>query len=80
MKTTINTIRIPTFQPLEVTFVIETQAELDALGTCFNYAPNLDSLKEISDVDWEGLYDRFAEVGADIHLTGVFDMFSRVKK
>ncbi len=72
MKVTIRQLT-KTFQPVSVTFTLETQKELDALGTLFNHYPTLRALKNISGTPWGGIYSQLAEAGADIHLIEAID-------
>ncbi len=71
---------VKTFQPLEVTFVIETQAELDALGCCFNSGVVTYGLERLSGSadGWHTIFRVFKSCGAD--LTGTAEFNKRLRE
>lgn len=65
------------FQPVKVTFTLETQGELNALGSLFNTIDILLALNDVSGSDvWiQGcVYKLFKQAGAEIHSTGRFSL------
>ena len=62
---------VPTFEPVEVTFTLETQAELDALGSLFNTASVTQALSAISGPtsQWGIVYQTFKDLDANIKQT-----------
>ncbi len=70
------------FAPVSVTFTLETQKELNALGSLFNYVPILTALSEISDDEkiWDNLHEKFNALGADLNRVRVFEKSLTVKR
>jgi hypothetical protein len=60
------------FRPVTVSIILETQAELDALGSLFNTIPILNVLEDISDSEWDEVYETLRTSGADIGFTKRF--------
>ena len=57
--------RKPAFKPVSVTFVFETQKELDEMGRLFNYSQFADVFRKR--MGWEGYFFQFFEdIGADV--------------
>ena len=58
-----------TFQPIDVTFTLETQAELNALGSLLNCWSALNGIEKITGErrSWVRAYEALADAGADIH-------------
>ncbi len=69
----------PTFVPVEVTFTLETQAELDAMGCCFNSGIVTSTLEKVSNAsgDWHSIYIAFKGVGAKLTKTMMFNKILR---
>ena len=63
------------FQPVDVTFTLETQKELDALGTLFNTTSIVRILNTMCIGDrssWGNVHPVFESLGADIHQVSRF--------
>ena len=75
------TIARPTemFQPVDVTFTLETQAELDALGCCFNSGIVTNALEKVSNAngDWHSIFTAFKGIGARLTKTLMFNRLLR---
>ncbi|MCK5602740.1 hypothetical protein KAR91_12745 [Candidatus Pacearchaeota archaeon] len=75
MKVTMGRRNKSPFQPVSITITLDTQAELDALGSCFNASNVIFGLRTISGVDrekWLRLYRSLMDAGADINRTTPF--------
>lgn len=58
------------FRPIRITFTLETQKELDALGSLFNTTSIIKGLNRCSNEEvWRGIYSVFEDAGADIYAT-----------
>ncbi len=83
MKAKLGLRRAAPFQPVSITITLETQAELNALGSCFNAGNVLNGLSIISGTDmgaWTKLYSALTTAGADVHLTDAFKTKTRENK
>lgn len=68
------TPRDKVFQPVDITFTLETQAELDALGCCLNSDYVTYALGAISNsVGWCTAYQTFQRLGANLEMTDSFN-------
>ena len=74
MKVTIKPIS-KVFQPMSVTFTLETQKELDALGTLFNSCRVIDGMGRITgdSSSFDTVYQRLESSGADVNLQNIFN-------
>ena len=71
---------IPTFHPVEVTFTLETQGELDALGCCFNsgfVTHALEGIGGVRNVGWHTIYQAIKRLGANLQKTDAFNKILR---
>lgn len=59
------------FQPVAFQFTFETQEELDAFGTLFNFAPITDALDKMG-LSTGSAYSDLQKAGANIHKTDEF--------
>lgn len=71
MKTTIN--KKENFVPCSITIHFESQKELNALTTLFNYGPVNSALGKEFDVSAKHLIEVLESLGGDPHLVSNFD-------
>lgn len=63
--------KAPAFHPVAVTFLCETQEELDALGALFNSVVVLDAIAQFNGADFRSAYVALAEAGAQQNTDNV---------
>ena len=62
-----------TFTPVVVMLTLETQAELDALGSIFNTVPVTDGWENLTgNQGWLTIYNQLEAVGANTHRSSMF--------
>ncbi len=70
---------VPTFEPVEVTFTLESQKELDALGCCFNSGIVTRALEKVSNAEgnWHDTFAVLMGIGAKLTKTMMFNRLLR---
>ena len=64
------------FHPVDITFTLETQGELDAMGCCFNsglVTRALEVTSGIKNVGWHTAFQTFKRLGANTEKSLAFN-------
>ena len=74
MKYNVTSNTVEKFPPVEITFRLESQQELDAFGSLFNTSCIITALDSImgENIRWHEVYEALKAAGANIHLTTQF--------